>query len=232
MKIFATLDIDNDGDVTEEEFVQGCLKDEELVIVNIILAINMITNIKSVTNIKINITIALESYKLSERRWRLSAKTRQGHHWLYPAKRPRPEGESQGICCNQHCHYHYHHHWKYLCSLCRSNTNFSLNLHLFALLSKKNPVVFQTLQKLHHCMDAKIAKPLISSSSSWCSSESRKWWLPTLSATPTRSSQRKIHKAQRQRENPRKIKSNRRKVQSGPHLRGAQKPVIKYFCAE
>ena len=32
MKIFATLDIDNDGDVTEEEFVQGCLKDEELVI--------------------------------------------------------------------------------------------------------------------------------------------------------------------------------------------------------
>ena len=31
MKIFATLDIDNDGDVTEEEFVQGCLKDEQLV---------------------------------------------------------------------------------------------------------------------------------------------------------------------------------------------------------
>ena len=181
MKIFATLDIDNDGDVTEEEFVQGCLKDEELVIVNIILAINMITNIKSVTNIKINITIALESYKLYERRWRLSAKTRQGHHLLYPAKRLRPEGESQGICCNQHCHYHYHHHyhyqhyyhylchyhhhWQYLCSLCRSNTNFPLNLHLFALLSKKNPVVFQTLQKLNHCMDAKIAKPLISSSS-------------------------------------------------------------------
>ena len=48
MKIFATLDIDNDGDVTEEEFVQGCLKDEELVIVNIILAINIITNIKRV----------------------------------------------------------------------------------------------------------------------------------------------------------------------------------------
>ena len=44
MKIFATLDIDNDGDVTEEEFVQGCLKDEELVIVNIILAINMISS--------------------------------------------------------------------------------------------------------------------------------------------------------------------------------------------
>ena len=36
MKIFATLDIDNDGDVTEEEFVQGCLKDEELVIFIII----------------------------------------------------------------------------------------------------------------------------------------------------------------------------------------------------
>ena len=33
MKIFATLDIDNDGDVTEEEFVQGCLKDEQLVII-------------------------------------------------------------------------------------------------------------------------------------------------------------------------------------------------------
>ena len=86
MKIFATLDIDNDGDVTEEEFVQGCLKDEELVIVNIILAINMITNIKSVTNIKnvtntkINITNALEPNKSYERRWRLSAKTRQGHH--------------------------------------------------------------------------------------------------------------------------------------------------------
>ena len=58
MKIFATLDIDNDGDVTEEEFVQGCLKDEELVIINIILAIN----------IKINITIALETYKLYDRR--------------------------------------------------------------------------------------------------------------------------------------------------------------------
>ena len=34
MKIFATLDIDNDGDVTEEEFVQGCLKDEQLVILH------------------------------------------------------------------------------------------------------------------------------------------------------------------------------------------------------
>ena len=111
MKIFATLDIDNDGDVTEEEFVQGCLKDEELVIINIILAINIITNIK------INITIALETYKLYDRRWRLSAKTRQGHHWLYPAKRPRPEGDRQGICCNHHCHchYHYHYHHHYHC---------------------------------------------------------------------------------------------------------------------
>ena len=34
MKIFATLDIDNDGDVMEEEFVQGCLKDEQLVILH------------------------------------------------------------------------------------------------------------------------------------------------------------------------------------------------------
>ena len=109
MKIFATLDIDNDGDVTEEEFVQGCLKDEELVIINNILAINIITNIKNVTNI----TIALETYKLYDRRWRLSAKTRQGHHLLYPAKRPRPEGDRQGICCNQHCLYHYHHHYHY-----------------------------------------------------------------------------------------------------------------------
>ena len=166
MKIFATLDIDNDGDVTEEEFVQGCLKDEELVIIKIIIAINIITNIKNVTNI----TIALETNKLYERRWRLSAKTRQGHHWLYPAKRPRLEGESQGICCNHHCHchyhyhyhhhyhchnyyryhYHYQHHWQYLCYLCPSNTNFPLNLHLFALLSKKSQVVFQTLQKLHN----------------------------------------------------------------------------------
>ena len=60
MKIFATLDIDNDGDVTEEEFVQGCLKDEELVIINIILAINIITNINSVTNI----TIAPTNYTI------------------------------------------------------------------------------------------------------------------------------------------------------------------------
>ena len=31
MKIFATLDINNDGDVTEDEFVRGCLEDEDLV---------------------------------------------------------------------------------------------------------------------------------------------------------------------------------------------------------
>ena len=31
MKIFSELDVNNDGDVTEEEFVTGCLADEELV---------------------------------------------------------------------------------------------------------------------------------------------------------------------------------------------------------
>jgi len=31
MAIFATLDVDNDGDVTEDEFVRGCLEDEDLV---------------------------------------------------------------------------------------------------------------------------------------------------------------------------------------------------------
>ena len=31
MAIFSTLDINNDGDVTEEEFVRGCLEDEDLV---------------------------------------------------------------------------------------------------------------------------------------------------------------------------------------------------------
>ena len=31
MKIFSELDVNNDGDVTEDEFVTGCLADEELV---------------------------------------------------------------------------------------------------------------------------------------------------------------------------------------------------------
>ena len=44
MKIFATLDIDNDGDVTEEEFVQGCLKDEELVMMMVIVTMTKINN--------------------------------------------------------------------------------------------------------------------------------------------------------------------------------------------
>ena len=30
-KIFSLLDINNDGDITEDEFVRGCLQDEELV---------------------------------------------------------------------------------------------------------------------------------------------------------------------------------------------------------
>ena len=30
-KIFSFLDIDNDGDISEQECVKGCLKDEELV---------------------------------------------------------------------------------------------------------------------------------------------------------------------------------------------------------
>ena len=30
-RIFSFLDINNDGDISEEEFVRGCLKDEELV---------------------------------------------------------------------------------------------------------------------------------------------------------------------------------------------------------
>lgn len=30
-KIFSFLDINNDGDISEQEFVKGCLKDEELV---------------------------------------------------------------------------------------------------------------------------------------------------------------------------------------------------------
>ena len=30
-KIFSFLDVNNDGDISEEEFVRGCLQDEELV---------------------------------------------------------------------------------------------------------------------------------------------------------------------------------------------------------
>ena len=30
-RIFSFLDINNDGDISEEEFVRGCLQDEELV---------------------------------------------------------------------------------------------------------------------------------------------------------------------------------------------------------
>ena len=30
-RIFGALDIDNDGDITEEEFVKGCMADEEMV---------------------------------------------------------------------------------------------------------------------------------------------------------------------------------------------------------
>ena len=31
LKIFGFLDINNDGDVSQEEFIRGCLQDEELV---------------------------------------------------------------------------------------------------------------------------------------------------------------------------------------------------------
>ena len=31
-KIFAEIDVNNDGELTEEEFLRGCLRDEELMV--------------------------------------------------------------------------------------------------------------------------------------------------------------------------------------------------------
>jgi len=68
--IFSALDINNDGDVTEEEFVRGCMEDENLVRAlsdkssepPLVVAVSQDTTPRGMTNIGLAVTADIRKY--------------------------------------------------------------------------------------------------------------------------------------------------------------------------